>query len=201
MKEKRVKCEMVTLVLLFALAATTLLAGTVTAVPGMDVTRVTPADLDPDAEFDVKLTISAELPLVAGIVDTIPKGFSFVSTTHPPDHYSVLGQEIAFAVINVTEIKYTVKAPSSGEGTFTGEWVDMLSEKEGDIADTTVIVGDGDSTSKEEEEVTVTPTPTLTPTPTPASEVPGFEFVFTMAVLLIVCKMVFRNRRKRGKEE
>ena len=196
MNEKRVKCEKLTLVLLFALAAITLLAGTVTAVPGMEVTRVTPADLAPDAEFDVKLTISAELPLVAGIIDTIPEGFSFVSTTHPPDNYSVSGQEVAFAAINVTEIKYTVKAPSSREGTFTGEWVDMLSEKEGAIADTTVIVGDGDSTLKEEEEVMATSTPTPTP------EVPGFEFVLAMVVLPMVYTVVFRNRRKkRGKEE
>ncbi len=175
MKEKREKWKGLMLPSLFVLLATAaLLAWTVTAVQGAEVesvTRYAPSGPAPEAEFDVTLRINGELPLVVGIVETIPSGFSFVSTTHPADNYSVSGQMIAFAVINEKEIKYKVIAPPSGEGTFTGKWIDMLSEKEGNIADTTVIVGGGGA-GTQEEEVTPTPTPTpAVPTVTKASRV------------------------------
>jgi PGF-pre-PGF domain-containing protein len=144
------------------LVATILLLGTVTAVQGTEVTEVkryAPAGPPPGEEFKVTLRITGELPLVAGIVETIPDEFSFVRTTHPAGNYSVSGQKVAFAVINVTEIEYWVMAPSSGEGTFSGTWIDMLSENEGSIADTIVMVGGGGSGAIEEE---VTPTPTQT---------------------------------------
>jgi PGF-pre-PGF domain-containing protein len=163
MKGKSGKCKRAMLVLLFTLAATTLLAVTVTAVTHTEVesvTRYAPAGPAPDEEFEVTLRISySELPLVVGIVETIPEGFSFVSTTHPSDQYEVSRQRVAFAVINETEITYKVKAPSSGESTFTGEWIDMLSENEGSIVDTIVIVGGGGAGTIEEG-VTATPTPT-----------------------------------------
>lgn len=163
MKEKREKWKGWILLPLFVLLATTvLLVGATTAVTHTEVesvTRYAPSGPAPDAECDVTLRISGELPLAVGIVETIPEGFSFVSTTHPAGNYSVSGQKIAFAVIDEKEIKYKVIAPSSGEGTFTGTWIDMLSEKEGDIEDTTVIVG-GEGAGAQEEEDTVTPTPT-----------------------------------------
>lgn len=163
MKEKSGKWKGLVLLSLFVLLATAaLLAGTATAVTHTEVesvTRYAPSGPAPDAEFDVTLRISSELPLVVGIVETIPEGFSFVSTTHPAGNYSVSGQKVAFAVIDEKEIKYKVIAPPSGEGTFTGTWIDMLSEKKESIADTTVIVG-GEGAGAQEEEDTVTPTPT-----------------------------------------
>jgi PGF-pre-PGF domain-containing protein len=89
-----------------------------------------------------------------------------VSTTC--EHYQISGQKVAFAVIDETEITYRVKAPSSGDGTFTGEWVDLLvltteleegKERWETIADTIVIVGGGGAGTIEEG-VTATPTPT-----------------------------------------
>ncbi len=152
------------LLLFFVLFVTSaFLAGTVTAVQGAEVegvTRYAPAGPAPSAEFDVRLTITGEVPLVVGLVETIPEGFSFVSTTY--EHYEDSGQEVAFAVINTTEITYKVEAPSSGEGTFTGTWTDMLSENSGDIADTIVIVGGGGAGAIEDDT-------TSTPTPTPAA--------------------------------
>ncbi|MDI6810716.1 MAG: PGF-pre-PGF domain-containing protein [archaeon] len=144
------------------LVATTLLAGTVTAVQGAEVREVkryAPTGPPADKEFEVTLRITGELPLVVGIVETIPEGFSFESTTHPAGNYSVSGQKVAFAVINKTEIRYRVKAPSSGEGTFSGRWIDMLSENEGSIADTIVMVGGGGAGAIEAPAVTPTPTP------------------------------------------
>jgi hypothetical protein len=128
------------------LVATILHLGTVTVVQRAAVTEVkryAPVGPAPSAEFEVILRITSELPLVVGIVETIPDGFSFESTTHPERNYSASGQKVAFAVIDEKEIKYTVKAPSSGEGTFSGTWIDMLSEHEGRIEDTTVMIGGG----------------------------------------------------------
>ncbi len=150
------------LLVVVLLVATIFLPGAVTAVQAAEVSEVrryAPAGPPPGEEFEVTLRITGELPLVVGIVETIPAGFEFVSTTHPAGNYSVSGEKVAFAVINTTEIKYKVKAPSSGEGTFKGRWVDMLSEKEGTIADTIVIVGGGGAGAVE--------APTVTPTPTP----------------------------------
>ena len=189
MMEKRLKMRYKILTLLLFLATAALLAGTVTAVPGTDgVTRSATADPVPGAEFDVKLTISGERPLVVGIVETIPEGFDFVSTSHPSDQYDVSGQKIVFAVINETEILYRVKASSSGVGTFTGTWIDMLSQKEGAIRDTTDVVGAG-STIEEEP----TPMPVVA-TPTPTSEVPGFETIFAIVSFLIAYLFVFRGK-------
>ena len=118
-----------------------LLIGT-SAVQGLDIIRHAPSEVSSDEEFEVTLTIDGNLPLIFGINETIPTGFTFVSTTC--DYYSVSGQTVAFAGINVTEIKYRVKAPSSGEGTFSGNWVDMLNENEneneGSIADSHILV-------------------------------------------------------------
>ena len=189
--EKRGKMSWKILTLLLLLATAAFLAGTVTAVPSTDgVTRSALANPVPGAEFDVKLTISGERPLVVGIVETIPEGFDFVSTTHTPDQYDVSAQKIAFAVINETEIVYRVKASSSGVGSFTGTWIDMLSDKEGAIRDITDIVG-ADSAVEEGP----TPMPVVTtPTPTPTSEVPGFKPIFTFVSLLIAYLFVFRGK-------
>ncbi len=160
MKKKSGRREKLMLLPFFALLVTAaLLAGTVTTVQAAEVAgvmRYAPAGPAPLAEFDVRLAITGELPLVVGIVETIPEGFSFVSTKY--DHYDVSGQEVAFAVINTTEITYRVKAPSSGEGTFTGTWTDLLSENSGNIADTIVIVG-GAGAGAIGDDTTSTPTP------------------------------------------
>ena len=188
--EKRGKKRWKISTLLLFLATAAFLAGTVTAVPGTDgVTRSAPADPIPGTEFDVKLTISGERPLVVGIVETIPEGFDFVSTSHPSDQYDVSGQKIAFAVINETEVVYRVKASSSGVGSFTGTWIDMLSQKEGSIAGTGGI----------DEGSTPTPTPATTPTP----EVPGFETFFTALTLVIAGLFVvlLRNKEEGGRVE
>jgi len=188
--EKRGKMRWKILTLLLFLATAAFLAGTVTAVPNTGgVTRSAPADPVPGAEFDVKLTISGERPLVVAIVEKIPEGFDFVSTSHPSDQYDVSGQKIAFAVINETEILYRVKASSSGVGSFTGTWIDMLSQKEGSIAGTGGI----------EEGSTPTPTPATTPTP----EVPGFETFFTALTLVIAGLFVvlLRNKEEGGRVE
>jgi PGF-pre-PGF domain-containing protein len=84
---------------------------------------------------------------------------------HPADQTDSSGQNIIFSVINDTEIKYRVKAPSSESGTFKGVWDDILNETNGTIADTSVAVksayhgGGGGGGGY----VPTTPTPSPTP--------------------------------------
>lgn len=145
------------------LATAALLAGTVTAAKAAEVREVkryAPAGPAPGAEFEVRLRITGELPLVVGIVETIPSGFKIPEEGEDERPFvNVSGQKVFFAAINVAEIKYRVKAPSSGEGTFSGTWIDMLSENEGGIADTIVMVGGGGAGAIEVPAVTPTPTP------------------------------------------
>jgi hypothetical protein len=91
-----------------------------------------------DSEFTVTLYISGTD--VAGIVENIPEGFTYLGSNHPEDQISQYGQSIIFSVIGETEINYQIKAPSAGKGSFTGIWYDPINETEGTIADTDVSV-------------------------------------------------------------
>lgn len=142
-----------------------------------------------DSTFDVMLNITGLQ--IGGIVETIPAGFAFVSTTHPVNQTYVSGQKVVFVVVNETSIKYEAQALSEGSGTFGGTWYDALSEKEGDIESTSVFV-----------RVAETPTPPSSPThiPTPSPPVPGFEAVFALAGLFVVAVLFLFRRKKRGGE-
>jgi len=138
---------------------------------------------------------------IGGIVETIPDGFSFVSTTHPANQTSVSGAgqkvKVVFAVVNETSIKYTVRAPleaEEGVGTraFTGTWYDALNEAEGDIDSDIVAVRIKSSQSL------ATPPPTPTPTATPTPSIPGFEAIFTLAGLLAVAYPFLFMRKRKG---
>ena len=188
MKERSVKCERAMLVLLFAFAVTALFVVSVAAVTHTEVEKVTrsivPDVVEPGAEFEVTLSITyEELPLVVGIVETMPEAYSFVScpTEIPAAQCSASasGDKVAFIVIckegeaGISEIKYTVKAPSSGRGTFEGEFVDLLvltstlPEEEGKEGRWHTIEGEtmnrvravGEGAGAIEEGVTATPTP------------------------------------------
>ena len=136
----------------------------------------------PDSTFEVMLNIAGLQ--IGGVVETIPDGFAFISTTHPSNQTYVSGQKVVFTVVNETSIRYEVRAPSEGSGTFSGTWYDALSEKEGNIKSTSVYVR-------------VAETPVSSPTPTPSPPVPGFEAVFALAGLFVVA-VLFLFRRKGG---
>lgn len=140
------KGEKLVVVLLAAIVLSVLAAPVVAE---EKVTRsVSTTNPSSNEDFDVTLMVGFQ---IGGIVETIPDDFSFVSTTHPHEQYNVSGQNIRFVVINEPEIKYSVKAPSSGSGTFKGVWVDVLSATNGTLVDTNVAVksagGGGDGRS------------------------------------------------------
>ncbi|MDI6639348.1 MAG: PGF-CTERM sorting domain-containing protein [Methanocellales archaeon] len=212
---KKVKMKVAVLLLaamcLFALA-TPVMAEEISVTRSFSTTSPSP-----NSEFDVMLTIYCLN--IGGIVETLPDGFTYVSTTYPSDQVSVSGQKIAFAVINEKEIRYRVKAPSSGSGMFTGIWEDLLSGTDGTIKYNSVSVVEPPTIvvelSTELPEITVpvtvvmptptptptaTPAPTATPTPTPVTEfhtppsTPGFEVASTIVALLAVCLLAFRGK-------
>jgi len=132
---------------------------------------------------------------IGGIVETIPDGFSFVSTTHPANQTYVSGQKVVFAVVNETTIKYAVRAPSEAEKgigtrTFSGMWYDALNEAEGDIGSDIIAVRIKSSLA--------TPPPTPTPTATPTPSIPGFEAIFTLAGLLAVAYPLLFMKKGKG---
>ena len=193
MRKEMLVVSVLTVLLLFIAA--------IVSVTGAEVRRSvstnTPA---PGAEFDVMLTISglqSDDSVVCGIVETIPEGFEYVKSEYPSDQISVSGQRIAFAVINVTTIRYTVKSPSSGSGMIKGEWINLLNETDGKITDTGITVITHGS-NKRDVESTQTPTMTsaiessmpVTPTAETANStssptIPGFEVVFASVALLL----------------
>jgi len=130
---------------------------------------------------------------VGGIVETIPEGFTFVSTTHPSNQTYVSGQKVVFVVLNETSIRYEVRAPSQGSGTFSGTWYDALGEKEGIIKSMSVSVRVVE-TPMQGPTPTPTTTPALTPSPSPSpsppAQVPAFEAVYALAGLLVVAVAV-----------
>ncbi|SET10788.1 PGF-pre-PGF domain-containing protein [Methanococcoides vulcani] len=96
------------------------------------ITRTLPDNIPTNNEISVVLEIDSQIPFVAGIVETIPEGFTF------PDNKEDIStscefkldrenRKISFCSINVTSITYKVIASSeSGAHTFSGNWVDLL---------------------------------------------------------------------------
>jgi len=117
---------------------------------GASVTReVSETYIAAGAEIEVTLSISGMK--AGGIVETIPQGWSVVSSDHPADRTRISGQSIIFSVIDETEIIYLVRAGSNG-GSIAGQWDDALNCTGGVIPATSISVsggegGDTDSTT------------------------------------------------------
>ena len=98
-----------------------------------------------------EVTINLKDLRAGGIIETIPSGMTFVSTTHPEERYEREEQNIVFSVVDDDSIGYTLRAGSTGQTTITGIWYDTLTKRDGRIADTSLTVyahssgGSGDS--------------------------------------------------------
>ena len=131
-----------------------------------NATRSLPDEpVEPGTQFDVMIEV-AGYGVVGQLVETLPAGFSYVSTTSSFEP-NVEGQEVTFRLLGESSFTYTVTASGTeGDYTFSGVvWNDDREEAP---------VG-GDSTVTVMVAVTPTPTPTPTPdtpTPTPTPEPP-----------------------------
>ncbi len=88
---------------------------------------------EPSGGEEFTVTLSVRDIAVGGIVESLPEGYAFAGTTHPTARVRVSGQKIAFAVLNETEISYTVRAPGSGSGDIAGQWEDFTGEEIGTV--------------------------------------------------------------------
>ena len=71
-------------------------------------------------EVVVTVTASGYGPF-GGIMETLPAGFSYVSSSLPDDSVTVNGQEVTFSLLGETDFTYTVAAPSAeGSYSFSG---------------------------------------------------------------------------------
>ncbi|MYA51412.1 MAG: DUF11 domain-containing protein [Chloroflexi bacterium] len=105
------------------------------------------------------------------VTETLPAGFTFVSSTHPEDQTGVDGNTLRFTLLGggTTGFTYTVTAPTS-EGTYTFAGMlrdaDRMDHRIGGASEVTV--GISTPTPTPEPTPTPTPSPTAEPSPTPA---------------------------------
>ena len=112
---------------------------------GATATRsFSPASVEPGGQVTVTITIANFGP--AGIVtETLPQGFTYVSSTHGLVTHPVDGNsyKVRFVSFGETSFTYTVTAPSTeGTYTFSGTLTDSERNDHEVGGDTTVTVGD-----------------------------------------------------------
>jgi len=96
-----------------------------------DVERHVPETISPGEITEIKLDITGETPFVAGVVETIPPGFTFPNNDEDISDAGYFkvdrdAGKIAFNVIDENEIVYNVISSEGDSGGFEGYWVDML---------------------------------------------------------------------------
>lgn len=109
--------------------------------------EITPSQASVGDEIQVHLSIDGMS--TGGIVETIPDGCTFLSTTCPAEKYGVSGNSVLFSVIDDREITYAVRAQKEGTWTFAGTWDDALNRTDGAIPESLLTVGAGSGTASQ----------------------------------------------------
>ena len=115
------------------------------APPGVSASRsFSPASVAPGGE--VVVTINAASYGVGGAVtETLPEGFTYVSSSLPDSQVSVTGQQVSFTLQGDTSFTYTVTAPSvEGSYAFSGTLGDDKGNDHDVGADATLTVSSRD---------------------------------------------------------
>ena len=94
---------------------------TVTAPAGPSARRsFSPAWAAPGGQVTVTVTVSGDYGSAGALIETLPAGFSFVSSTHSDAVAN--GQEVSFTLFGEASVTYTVEAPqTTGMSAFSGE--------------------------------------------------------------------------------
>lgn len=122
-----------------------------------------PPSVAPGGQVVVTVTVTG-YGAFGALIETLPPGFSFVSSTH--SDAVAKGQEVSFTLFGDSSVTYTVTAPmSEGAYRFAGTLRDdKLNDRAiGGASEVTVGVVAPEPTP------TPTPTPTVEPTPTPTA--------------------------------
>ncbi|MDK2974040.1 MAG: hypothetical protein PWP08_411 [Methanofollis sp.] len=130
----------------------------------------------PGGEFVVTLNVSGIA--VGGIVENIPAGFVYVSTTHPPGRVSVADRQVSFALLGDDRVSYRLRAPAAGSGAITGFWEDFVTGENGTVAPTQITAAAAE--------------PPETGISRPSTVMPGFSVPCSLFALTVV--LFFRRR-------
>ena len=106
----------------FKIALVLLLALALCAIPASagSAGRSLPSSVSTDQEFQVTIKVS-DYGAAGQVLEKIPEGFTFVSSSLPEKAVSVSGSKISFLLMNEKSFSYTLKAPASvGTYTFNG---------------------------------------------------------------------------------
>lgn len=101
-----------------------------------EVSTAVPA---PGAEVTVTLTLHG--CAAGGVVETLPPGFVYVSSSLPADQVRVEGNRVCFATLGESVVTYVVRAPEKAGGEITGAWWDFGARTQGTIPSTRLEVG------------------------------------------------------------
>ena len=116
-----------------AVFATLALAGTLGAflfsaaqpvdASGHSATRsFSPTTVAPEGNVTVTIALQ-NIGQAGGLTETIPSGFTYLSTTHPSDQVRVTGQTVRFTIFGESSVSYVVRADATaadGQYGFTG---------------------------------------------------------------------------------
>ena len=91
--------------------------GVVLASPAATASRDLPATVAPGAEFDVDITAS-DYGMMGQVLETLPAGFSYVSSSLDDSQVQVVGNVVTFLLIGDTSFTYAVTA-ATVEDTYT----------------------------------------------------------------------------------
>ena len=116
--------EMIALIVmssvLFAVAVTMITGITIAATAYRDM----PESVEPGEEFDVSISVS-DYGSFGKVVETLPDGFSYVSSTLPDEQVRVTDGKIEFVLFGEDSFTYTVKATNvEGSYSFSGILLD-----------------------------------------------------------------------------
>ncbi|MDD4255892.1 MAG: hypothetical protein PHP59_11025 [Methanofollis sp.] len=103
------------------------------------VRQVSTAAPAPGAEVTVTLSLNG--CEAGGIVEILPPGFAYVSSSLPADQVRVDGNRVCFAILGETAVTYVVRAPPEGGGEITGEWWDFGARTNGTVLSSRLDVG------------------------------------------------------------
>ena len=144
------------------LAPIPLAAQTTSATRSFDATSVAPG-----GTLDVTITVTGK-GAYGSVVETLPAGFTYSSSTLPLDQVTDAGQEVTFSLLgSENSVTYTVDVAASttnGDYSFTGVYSGVDA---GFNAFSGIQVG-GDSAVTVEAGTTPTPEPTVEPSPSPS---------------------------------
>ncbi|MDO8873955.1 MAG: hypothetical protein Q7V05_14685 [Methanoregula sp.] len=98
----------------------------------------------PGAGEVVTVTLDVPPSFFGGIIEQLPEGFTFESTSHPHDGVQRNGQKVIFALTGENTVQYTIRAPSSGCGVIQGRWENVGIKAIGTIPATVIAVAGTD---------------------------------------------------------